>query len=213
MTYLKSTLIASAFTAATASAAFAGGDKVYSDTKMTDKTTVTSSNTMPEISGVVNAKAVTKKNDTVGEILQADGQADTQSDYELLTHDGDMLTKTEAIVMDSDKRIADNAIVVPSSTGAITTVNCPIGTTAQPDMTCHVTGNYDLEKSEKLRKQEVKSDAKVMGVISTNDDTSDWKKSDWNAQDNMSSKTEYKGNAEYKGTLRPDTVVVSNIDK
>jgi len=43
-------------------------------------------------------------------------------------------------LLDSDNRIDNNAIVVPSSSGAITTVSCPIGTTAKPDMTCHVTG-------------------------------------------------------------------------
>jgi hypothetical protein len=211
MTYLKSTLIASALTAASASMAFAGDhmkkdhDK---DAKIMTKTTVTSSSNTPEVRGVVNTNA----NDTIGEVLQADGQPDTQSDFELLTHDGDMLTKTEARMMDSDNMIENNAIAVPSNVGAITTVNCPIGTTAQPDMTCLVTGNYDMEKSENLRKLEISSDTRVMGAVSSDENMSTWKKSDWDKPKTLSTTQSYDLDAEYKGTLRPDTVVVSNID-
>ena len=211
MTYLKSTLIASALTAATASMAFAGDHMKKdhdTDAKIMTKTTVTSSAVTPEIGGVVNTKA----NDTIGEVLQADGQPDTQADFELLTHDGDMLTKTEARMMDSDNKIANNAIVVPSSAGAITTVSCPIGTTAQPNMTCLVTGNYDMVKSETLRKLEINSDTRVMGAISTDSDMSDWEKTDWDEPKTLSTTQNYDVDAEYKGTLRPDTVVVSNID-
>ena len=194
MTYLKSALIASALTAVASSAAFAGGDTQYkTDVKMMDKNALQTSTSMQS---QAQTTTLTKANDTIGEVLQADGQPDTQSDYELLTHDGDMLTKREALMMDSDGRIANNAIVVPSSSGAITTVNCPIGTTAKPDMTCHVTGNFDLERMDNLLKQENKADAKVMGVVAYESDI------DYNANDYSN----------YKGTLRPDSVVVNNIE-
>ncbi len=217
MTYLKTTLIASALTAATSTAAFAGGDKMHKTTNAVEKTTVTTTAPMTEVRG---ATTLTQANDTVGEILQADGQKDTQKDFELLTHDGDMLTKSEAKSMDSDKMIANNAIVVPSSTGAITTVSCPIGTTAQPDMTCHVTGNYSLEKSEALRKEEVKSESQVLGAVEYDVETTPmmekthWDRDEidpanWNSQ---ASSTTYIIDTEYKGTLRPDTVVVDNVE-
>ena len=209
MTYLKTALIATALTTATSTAAFADGHKSH-DAKTMDKSMVSATAPMTDVRGV------TKANDTIGEVLQADGQPDMQTDNELLTHDGDMLTKTEAKMMDSDNLIANNTIVVPSSSGAITTVSCPIGTTAQPDMTCMVTGNYDLEKSESSRKLENAADAKVMGATYQSKQV-DWdKKAKWDANPETSAdalstmRPEY--SLEYKGTLRPDTAVKPNIN-
>ena len=132
MTYLKTALITSALAVAASGTAYADGHKNHdTDMKAMDKATVTATTETPML---------TKANDTVGEILQADGQPDTQSDYELLSYDGKMITKAKAKAIESDNYLPNNAIVVPSSTGAITTVNCPSGTEAQPDMTCLITG-------------------------------------------------------------------------
>jgi len=85
-----------------------------------------------------------KRNDTIGEILQADGDAYPEADRKLLMSNGDQMKKSVLIAKETDKRAANNAIVVPTvDSNALTTVSCPVGTTAQPDMTCHVTGNYD----------------------------------------------------------------------
>ena len=57
--------------------------------------------------------------------------------------DGTEETKGDLLAAESDDEIASNAIVVPLLNEApITTVSCPIGTTAQPDMTCLITGDY-----------------------------------------------------------------------
>jgi hypothetical protein len=194
-------------TLAASSAAFAGDKnmkmKTSSDAASWTDSNMIKSETMSEARMMDAASAATPAatfaNDTIGEVLQADGQPDTQNDFELLTHDGDMLTKAEALTMDSDNRIADNAIVVPSSTGALTTVNCPIGTTAQPDMTCHVTGNFSLERTEALRKQEMAEDSQVLGATEVYSEMSVTKTGDMN-WDNK-----YDPNKEYLGTLRPDS--------
>ncbi|MEL7232528.1 MAG: hypothetical protein AAGJ85_08465, partial [Pseudomonadota bacterium] len=56
---------------------------------------------------------------------------------------GDQTIKDDAFrAVDDDGKIADNAIVVPGSADTITTVTCPAGTEAQPDMTCLITGDY-----------------------------------------------------------------------
>ncbi len=205
MTYLKSALLVSAMTLAASSAAFAGDKNMKMDSAdkaaWTD-TTMTKSETMTDAKMKMDSSVTsmtTLANDTIGEVLQADGQLDTQNDFELLTHDGDMLTKSEALTMDSDSKIANNAIVVPSSSGALTTVNCPIGTTAQPDMTCHVTGNFSLEKTEALRKQEMAQDSQILGAMDVYSETSVMK------TDEMTWDNKYNPNKEYLGTLRPDT--------
>ncbi|WP_026942446.1 hypothetical protein [Hellea balneolensis] len=83
------------------------------------------------------------RNDTAGEILQADGDADPETDRKLLMSNGKQMTKSKLIIKDSDNRAANNAIAVPAiNSDILTTVSCPVGTTAQPDMTCLVTGNY-----------------------------------------------------------------------
>lgn len=92
---------------------------------------------------VTDAEAM-KINDTIGEVLQADGDADPEADRKLLMSNGDQMTKAKLKMMDSDNIAANNAIVVPTiGSNVLTTVACPVGTTAQPDMTCHVTGNYN----------------------------------------------------------------------
>lgn len=140
ITYLKTVLFTTVFLLAAGSSAHAGD-------VMKPKMETMNAKPAPAAS----AQILTKANDTIGEVLQADGQPDEQKDFEILTHDGDMMTKQKARLIDSDSRIDNNAIVVPSSSGAITTVSCPIGTTAKPDMTCHVTGNFDLERMTALK--------------------------------------------------------------
>ncbi|MGB3456804.1 MAG: hypothetical protein WBG08_11720 [Litorimonas sp.] len=87
-----------------------------------------------------------KYNDTVGEILQADGEPSIQSDEDIIVMD-DTVNEDVFRAADDDGMVADNAIVVPGSNGTLTTVTCPAGTTAQTDMTCEITGEYkpDLE--------------------------------------------------------------------
>lgn len=88
-----------------------------------------------------------KVNDTVGEILQADGEPSVQSDDDIIVEDY-TIEDDEFRAADDDGMIADNAIVVPGSEGTITTVTCPAGTTAQPDMTCMITGEYEPDLDE-----------------------------------------------------------------
>ncbi|GHA98893.1 hypothetical protein GCM10009069_22310 [Algimonas arctica] len=88
-----------------------------------------------------------KVNDTVGEILQADGEPSIQSDDDIIVEDY-TIEDEEFRAADDDGMIADNAIVVPGSAGTITTVTCPAGTTAQPDMTCMITGEYEPDLDE-----------------------------------------------------------------
>lgn len=82
-------------------------------------------------------------NETVGKILQADGDADPETDRKLLMSNGDQMKKSKLVLKDNDNTASNNAIVVPTvESNVLTTVACPVGTTAQPDMTCLVTGNY-----------------------------------------------------------------------
>ena len=90
-----------------------------------------------------NAEAM-KVNDTIGEIIQADGDADPEADRKLLMASGQQMAKSTLIAKESDNKVSNNAIVVPTvGTNVLTTVACPVGTTAQSDMTCLVTGNYE----------------------------------------------------------------------
>jgi hypothetical protein len=82
-----------------------------------------------------------KINDTVGEVLQADGEPSIQSDEEIIVMD-DTVRENAFRAADDDGMVADNAIVVPGSNGTLTTVTCPAGTTAQTDMTCKIDGDY-----------------------------------------------------------------------
>ncbi|NNE57277.1 MAG: hypothetical protein HKN36_04135 [Hellea sp.] len=83
-------------------------------------------------------------NDTLGELLQSNGEVVPQSDEDVLMSDGSEEDKDALIVMESDNDISDNTIVVPTNSAEpVTTVTCPVGTTAQPDMTCLITGDYE----------------------------------------------------------------------
>ncbi|MDA8708343.1 hypothetical protein N9M10_03120 [Hellea sp.] len=81
----------------------------------------------------------------IGKVLQTEGEPAAMNDKKLLMADGERIEKSKLIAVEADNNAANNAIVVPT-VGAgpevLTTVACPIGTTAQPDMTCHVTGDY-----------------------------------------------------------------------
>ena len=82
-------------------------------------------------------------NDTLDELLQSNGAKLDDADKGVLMSDGTEETKGDLLAAESDDEIASNAIVVPLLNEApITTVSCPIGTTAQPDMTCLITGDY-----------------------------------------------------------------------
>lgn len=131
MTYLKTALITSAMTLAASSAAFAGNNP---ETKMS---------VMENTPMAMATVTPTAANDTIGEILQADGLPTTNNDRDILTYDGDLLTTSKARMLDGDKMIKNNAIVVPGSDGTLTTVNCPAGTVAKIDMTCHATGEFE----------------------------------------------------------------------
>ena len=200
MTYFKTTLIASAALALTATPAFAG-EKMHSDhmkttattqvnydlaktlsaedrmawetkvkanmsaekrakwatyssaeqemwmdkkiAKMMTKDMASSAMIAPAATTSVQGAEAMKVNDTIGEILQADGDADPEADRKLLMADGKQMKKSTLIMKESDNSAANNAIVVPTvGTNILTTVACPVGTTAQPNMTCLVTGDY-----------------------------------------------------------------------
>jgi hypothetical protein len=85
-----------------------------------------------------------KVNNTVGEVLQADGEPSIQSDDDVVMADGHTVDE-DVVKAAGEASLADNAIVVPGSADTVTTVSCPVGTTAQADMTCLITGEYDAE--------------------------------------------------------------------
>ncbi|MEM7729988.1 MAG: hypothetical protein AAF311_12060 [Pseudomonadota bacterium] len=133
MTYLKIAL-ATAAALAVATPAFAGDkDKKKYDTKAETAMAVTD--------GDAAEMHPAKVNDTVGEILQADGEPSMQSDEDIIVMD-DTVNEDVFRAADDDGMVADNAIVVPGSNGTLSTVTCPPGTTAQTDMTCMITGEY-----------------------------------------------------------------------
>lgn len=107
--------------------------------QMTSPATITTTST----TSLKGAEAM-KVNDTIGEIIQADGDADPEADRKLLMASGKQVAKSRLIAKESDNKASNNAIVVPTvGTNVLTTVACPVGTTAQPDMTCLVTGDYE----------------------------------------------------------------------
>jgi len=119
---------------------------MWMDKKITKMMSAEATGSVPSMATNVNydSSVSTLRNDTVGEILQADGDADPETDRKLLMSNGDQMTKAKLIMKDSDNRASNNAIVVPTvDSNILTTVSCPVGTTAQPDMTCMVTGNYN----------------------------------------------------------------------
>lgn len=87
-----------------------------------------------------------KTYDTVDEILQSNGTVKPHADRKVLMSNGTEKLKAILIRQENDNEIANNAIVVPAlNAEAITTVACPVGTSAQPDMTCLITGNFKLD--------------------------------------------------------------------
>ena len=148
MTFLKTALTTTA-ALAVAVPAFAG-DKaktadaamMKSDTAVVTTTTVTEMETDMEVMGASETMMhPSKVNDTVGEVLQADGEPSIQADQEIIVDRGQM-TDAEFRALDDDGMIADNAIAVPGSNGTVSTVTCPAGTEAQTNGTCLVTGNW-----------------------------------------------------------------------
>ena len=115
--------------------------KADSAVVMETTTTQTTVTTRTDVAGSVEGMHPSKVNDTVGEVLQADGEPSTQSDQEIIVDHGQM-TESEFRMKDDDGMIMDNAIAVPGSNGTITTVTCPAGTEAQTNGTCLVTGNW-----------------------------------------------------------------------
>jgi len=160
MTYFKTALV-SAAALAIAAPAFAGDghmkkkhdaemkaqtsaammDKKHDDKKMHDQHDSMTKENKTAVMGATEM-APSKVNDTVGEMLQADGEPSIQSDEEIIVQDYQI--EDDAFrSADDDGMIADNAIAVPGSNGTVTTVTCPAGTTAQADMTCLITGDYN----------------------------------------------------------------------
>ena len=139
MTNMKTTLISVA-ALAIAAPAFADHHKDASHQEKTEAKAEMSMTTTDEQAEM----APVKVNDTVGEILQADGEPSIQSDDDVVMADGHTVDK-DVVKAAGEATLADNAIVVPGSADTVTTVNCPVGTTAHPDMTCLISGDYDAE--------------------------------------------------------------------
>ncbi|GLQ22057.1 hypothetical protein ACFFUB_08355 [Algimonas porphyrae] len=141
MTFLKTTL-ASAAAIALAAPAFAGDKPMKQDKDYEAKSeaVIIVSETETEVMGATEMHP-SKVNDTVGEILQADGEPSIQDDGEIIVEDY-TIEEDAFRAADDDGMVADNAIVVPGTAGTLTTVTCPAGTTAQIDMTCLITGEY-----------------------------------------------------------------------
>ncbi len=153
MTALKTVLISAAALAVAMPALAGDGHSQYktttqmqtktsapmTDTAMTDTAMTTTANTA--VMGSVEM-APSKVNDTVGEILQADGDADREMDSKIIVAGDQQVEDDRFRSIDDDGMIRDNAIVVPGSNNTLTTVTCPAGTEAQVDMTCLITGDY-----------------------------------------------------------------------
>ena len=148
MTYLK-TALASCAALALAAPALAGDKdmkpKNY-DSAMTTQTTIVTPSPKNQVMSATETRDVPfeKINDTVGEILQADGETSIQSDGDVVMADGHTVDADILRAADNGSTL-DNAIAVPGSNNTVTTVMCPAGTTAQVDMTCLITGDYDAE--------------------------------------------------------------------
>tara|TARA_R110002020_G_scaffold47304_5_gene134637 strand:+ start:406 stop:963 length:558 start_codon:yes stop_codon:yes gene_type:complete len=87
------------------------------------------------------------ENKSTGEILQSNetNVSRISGDDKLLMSEGDVKEPAAINMQENPSTAKDNAIVVPTedNPNLATTVTCPAGTTAQPDMTCHVTGDYE----------------------------------------------------------------------
>lgn len=86
--------------------------------------------------------------DRIGKVLQTKTTtADDAPNKAVLMYDEDAKDKARVKAIDSDHNVKDNAIVVPTlDAESITTVACPIGTTAQTNGTCLITGNFELDR-------------------------------------------------------------------
>lgn len=150
MTYFK-TALTSVAAIALAAPAFAGQQGKTSDHTMMDKaemitqmeTQTQSKTTIETRTDVMGAMDDARLNDTVGEILQSDGEIIDDADQEIIV-DMTEMTESEFRTEDDDGMVRDNAIVVPGSAGTITTVTCPAGTEAQTNMTCLITGDFEF---------------------------------------------------------------------
>lgn len=82
--------------------------------------------------------------DRIDHILQSNETMEsTNADDPLLMSDGDLVSDDRLRMKDSDNEIENNMIVVPTvGSSLVTTVACPVGTTAQANGTCLITGNY-----------------------------------------------------------------------
>jgi len=109
-----------------------------SDMKMHDATAMTKTNT--EVRGAVETR------DDLGQILQSNetNVPRMTGDDKLLMSEGQIKTEAQLNSEEQMSTAMDNAITVPtvSNPNKITTVSCPVGTTAQADMTCLVTGDW-----------------------------------------------------------------------
>ena len=89
------------------------------------------------------------RDETTGEILQSNetNVPRMSGDDKLLMSEGDIKDPATIDMQENPSTAKDNAIVVPTeeNPNLATTVTCPAGTTAQADMTCHVTGDYEPE--------------------------------------------------------------------
>lgn len=171
MTTLKTVLISATAALALSTPALAGGhgedghmkkaekhstkmmsQKAKTDThtmksKMKDKNWSSDTNMMEksEVRGKV-LETGESYDDYVGEVLQSNetNVRRMEGDDKLLMSKGEAKREATVEMQENDKTIRNNAIVVPTTNGQYTTtVSCPVGTTAQPDMTCLVTGDYD----------------------------------------------------------------------
>ena len=82
--------------------------------------------------------------DRIDHILQSNETMETTTaDDALLMASGDLISSDSFRMKAKDNEIENNMIVVPTlGTNLLTTVACPIGTTAQANETCLITGNY-----------------------------------------------------------------------
>jgi len=105
---------------------------------------VTKSNMISSEANMRPNEKMLNVNDTVGEYIQSGGEARIQANNKILMSDGRKVTKTKVMMSETDNAIRNNVIAVPTTDADIvTSVSCPIGTTAQADMTCLITGDYE----------------------------------------------------------------------
>ncbi len=151
MTYFKTALICTVATFALASTSFAGEKGDYnkknkdaqSKMKMDQKT---DKKWNAETKANTYMTGATDSGNYVGDILQSNETniERAENDDKLLLSNGKAIQEGTIDSAEGDMTVLDNAIIVPTTDGEFaTTVACPIGTTAQADMTCLVTGDYN----------------------------------------------------------------------